>query len=293
MSNKTKGILCILSAACCFAFMNLFLKLSGDIPTFQKAFFRNAVAAIVAYCLIWKQHIPLHCSKGNLSTVLGRSIWGTVGIFCNFYAVDHLNISDASMLNKLSPFFAILFSYFILKEKAKNYQIACVAIALAGTCFILKPSGSGLFSWPAMIGILGGLSAGLAYTLVRKASSRGVPKPFIVFFFSTFSCLACIPFCIFHFTPMNLVQTVFLLLTGFAATGGQFSITAAYSYAPAGELSVYDYTQVIFAGILGFLFLGELPDLLSLIGYAVIIAAAIFLFLKREKASPLTNPTSH
>lgn len=283
LSQKTKGILCILSAAFCFALMNLFLKLSGDIPTLQKAFFRNVVAVVVSLGLLRKEHIHWDCAKGNWNTVIGRAIGGTIGIFCNFYAIDHLNIADASMLNKLSPFFAILFSYFLLKEKAKPYQLCCVGVALLGTCFILKPSGDTLISIPAFIGMIGGIAAGLAYTLLRKATGNGVPKAFIIFFFSTFSCLASVPYCIANYTPMSLVQLGFLLLTGLAATGGQFSITAAYSFAPARELSVFDYTQVIFAGIMGFFFLNEVPDLLSVLGYFTIIAAAVFMFLKGKQ----------
>ena len=279
ISDKTKGILCILSAAFCFALMNLFIKLSGDVPTLQKAFFRNVVAMLVSFVLLRREHIAWNCAKGNWRTVLGRAIWGTVGIFCNFYAIDHLNISDASMLNKLSPFFAIIFSYFLLRERAKTYQLACVVVALLGTCFILKPSGESLISFPALIGMISGMTAGLAYTLLRKATSKGVPKPFIIFFFSTFSCLASVPYCVMHFTPMSWTQLTFLLLTGLAATGGQFSITAAYSFTPAKELSVYDYTQVIFAGVLGFFILGEIPDYLSILGYITIIAAAIYMFV--------------
>lgn len=285
ISEKTKGIFCILGAAFCFALMNLFLKLSGDIPTLQKAFFRNAVAILFSLGLLLKHHIPLNCGKGNWGTIIARAFFGTLGIFCNFYAVDHLNISDASMLNKLSPFFAILFSFLLLREKAKPYQLACVAIALAGTCFIIKPEGSTLISWPATIGVLGGLGAGLAYTLVRKATRNGVPGPYIIFFFSVFSCLASVPYCLLHSTPMTGQQLFFLLLTGLAATGGQFFITAAYTYAPASEISVYDYTQVIFAGILGFLFLSEIPDFYSISGYVIILAAAVFMFLKRQQTA--------
>ena len=82
---------------------------------------------------------------------------------------------------------------------------------------------------------------------------------------------------------MDLKQLAFLLLAGFAATGGQFSITAAYTFAPANELSVYDYSQVIFAGILGFLFLGETPDVLSYIGYVVITGASAIMFVLRNR----------
>ena len=66
----------------------------------------------------------------------------------------------------------------------------------------------------------------------------------IVLFFSTFSMLACVPYLIMDFHPISARQLFFLLLTGLAAAGGQFGVTAAYTYAPAREISVYDYTQI-------------------------------------------------
>lgn len=283
MSKKSKGVLFIILSALSFAFMSLFIKLSGDIPTLQKSFFRNFVAAFVAFILLRKKKIPMNCAKDSWSPIIGRAIFGTLGIFFNFYAIDHLNISDASMLNKLSPFFAILFSYLILKERIAFYQIACVITALFGALFILKPSGNSLISFPALIGLLGGIAAGLAYTLLRKATSQGVPGAFVVFFFSVFSCLCSLPYCIMHFTPMTTWQIFTLFMTGVAASFGQFFITTAYTYAPAKELSVYDYSNVIFSGILGFIVLGEVPDYLSYVGCAIIIGTSIIMFRLRLK----------
>lgn len=281
MSKKSKGIVCIVLAALSFAFMSLFIKLSGDIPTLQKSFFRNFVAAFVALALLLKEKTPLSFEKKAWFPVLGRAAFGTIGIFFNFYAIDHLDIADASMLNKLSPFFAILFSFFLLKEKIAPYQMGCVLAALAGAMFILKPNGTSLTSFPALIGLFGGMAAGLAYTLLRKATSMGVPGAFIVFFFSVFSCLCSLPYCILHFTPMNGWQVFTLFMTGVTASFGQFFITAAYTYAPAKELSVYDYSNVIFSGILGFLFLGEIPDIFSFIGCFIIIGASVVMFRLR------------
>ena len=72
-------------------------------------------------------------------------------------------------------------------------------------------------------------------------------------------------------------------MAGLAAAGGQFTITAAYSYAPAREISVYDYSQIVFAAIIGFLVFGQIPDFLSWIGYIVIISMAIVNYLGRKK----------
>ncbi len=283
MSKKSKGILYIILSALSFSFMSLFIKLSGNIPTLQKSFFRNFVAAIVALILLRKKKTPLHFPKKSWYPVVGRALFGTFGIFFNFYAIDHLHIADASMLNKLSPFFAIIFSFFLLKERIAPYQIFCVLAALFGAVFILKPNTASLISFPALIGLLGGMSAGLAYTLLRKATSQGVPGAFVIFFFSVFSCLCSLPYCIMNFTPMSGYQILILLMTGVAASFGQFFITAAYTYAPAKELSVYDYSNVVFSGLLGFIILGETPDYLSYIGCIIIIGASVLMFRLRLK----------
>ena len=283
LQGKNKGIVYIIMAAFCFAFMNLFVKLAGDLPAIQKSFFRNLVAVFFAFAVLKKEHIPFEVPKGTMKYLLGRSIMGTLGVFANFYAIGKLCIADASMLNKLSPFFAIIFSYFILKEKIKPYQFICVTAAFMGTLFILRPGLDNLVTVPAFIGMIGGLGAGFAYTCVRAASSRGVPGPFIVFFFSVFSCVSSIPFIIADHQAMSFWQLLSLLMAGLSATGGQFSITAAYSHAPAREISVYDYTQILFAALLGMIFLGEMPDVYSIIGYIIIIGAGVAMFLIRKK----------
>ena len=88
---------------------------------------------------------------------------------------------------------------------------------------------------------------------------------------------------------MTAEQFIFLLCTGLAASGGQFAITAAYTYAPASEISVYDYSQIFFAGILGFIFLEEVPDIFSYVGYVIIIGASVAMFLLRPK-NTLSSP---
>lgn len=97
----------------------------------------------------------------------------------------------------------------------------------------------------ALIGVCGGFGAGVAYTFVRKLGQSGERGPVIVMFFSVFSCIVTLPFMIIEYEPMSAIQLIFLLLAGASAAGGQLSITKAYTKAPAKEISVFDYTQVI------------------------------------------------
>ncbi len=278
MSRKNKGIVCIILSAFCFALMNLFVHLSGELPSVQKSFFRNLVAFFFALAVMRKDRIGFSGKRSNIPPLILRSVFGTVGILCNFYAVDHLVLADASMLNKMSPFFAIVFSYIVLKEKIRPFQAFAVGGAFLGSLLIIKPTGLGMETFPAVLGLLGGMGAGAAYTMVRYLSERGEKGPLIVCFFSGFSCLATLPFLIFDYHAMTWAQLGILLLAGLSAAGGQFSITAAYGYAPAREISVYDYSQIIFSAGLGYLVFGQVPDHLSWIGYLVICSMAVAMF---------------
>ncbi|MCH5325252.1 MAG: DMT family transporter [Eubacterium sp.] len=288
--DKYKGIICILLSAFCFTFMNIFVRLAGDLPSVQKSFFRNFVALIFALVILLKERSPLlPQSKNNLPALIARAVCGTLGVLCNFYAVDHLNLSDASMLNKMSPFFAVVFSLFILKEKTTPVQALGIIAAFIGSLFIIKPSFANMELVPSLLGFLGGMGAGAAYSCVRWLGLRGERGSYIVFFFSGFSCLVTLPFLIFDFHYMTPLQWLILLGAGLAAAGGQFSITAAYKFAPASEISVYDYSQVLFSALMGFLLFGQMPDVFSWIGYLIICGAAVAMFIynnhRKEKAN--------
>lgn len=284
MSSRQKAVFYIICSAFFFALMNMFVRMSGDLPSIQKSFFRNFVAFFFALAVLIRSKEGFSFQKKNLPVFIGRAAFGTLGILCNFYAVDHLLLSDASILNKLSPFFAILCSYFILKEKISPMQATAVAIAFCGAILVVKPgfAVSGVLI-PSIIGVTGGFCAGVAYTLVRVLGQRGERGPFIVLFFSAFSCIVTLPFLIFDFHPMSATQIITLLLAGLSAAGGQFTITAAYTHAPAREVSVFDYTQIVFAAGLGFLFFNQIPDLFSILGYCMISGVAVWMFFYNNR----------
>ncbi|MDD6380497.1 MAG: DMT family transporter [Lachnospiraceae bacterium] len=278
------GISLVIADSFFFSLMTLFVRLSGDIPTMQKCFFRNAFAAVIAIIALARTDEKFHIKKGSLPGLFARSISGGLGMILNFYAIDRIGLADANILNKMSPFFAIIASIFILKEIPKKADWIAVIIAFVGAVFIIKPSAN-ITSLFALAGLLGGLGAGIAYTFVRKLGQQGERGPVIVAFFSIFTCCLCLPFMLADFHPMSAMQWLFLIFAGLAAAGGQFTVTAAYKYAPAKNISVFDYSQVIFASIWGALVFDELPDYLSVIGYVIVISCAVgrWLYLMKSE----------
>ena len=214
MSRKHKGILCILLSAFFFASMSLCVKLAGNIPSMEKAFFRNVIAMIIAGTTLIKSKENLHYEKKDLPLLIARSSFGLLGVLGNFYAVDYLLLADASILQKTNPFFALLFSFLILKEKISWKQLGYISLAFFGVLIVVRPGFDGLALFPSFIAILGAMGAGMAYTIVRLLSQRGVSKSKIIFFFSAFSTLALLPNMIFHYVPLTFPQFITLLFAG-------------------------------------------------------------------------------
>lgn len=282
LSDRNKGIIFIILSAFGFAMMSAFVKLSGDLPSVQKTFFRNLISCIISFALILKYKESPFGSKDNRKVLILRSIFGTLGIILNFYAIDKLVLSDANMLNKLSPFFVIIFSAMFLKEKIKSNQAIAVGIAFIGALFIIKPT-IDFEIIPYMSGILGAIFAAAAYTCLRVLG--GKEKFYtVVFFFSLFSTVSILPFAVMGYKPMNIIQFGYLILGGIFASIGQFGVTLAYKYAPAKEISIFDYSNIIFSAIISIVIFNTIPDKYSFIGYIIIFSASYYMFSYNKKA---------
>ena len=281
LSNRTKGIIFIIASAFGFAMMSAFVKLAGDLPSFQKTFFRNLVSCIIAAIFIIKNKESFFGKKESQKILILRSIFGTIGIVLNFYAIDKLVLSDANMLNKLSPFFVIIFSALFLKERINIKQSIAIVIAFLGALFIIKPTFN-LDIIPSLLGVMGAICAAAAYTCLRVLG--GKEKHYtVVFFFSLFSTVVIFPFMIVVYKSMTMTQFIYLILAGVFASIGQFGVTLAYKYAPSKEISIFDYSNIIFSAIISFIIFGALPDYFSVLGYIIIFSASFYMFLYNKK----------
>ena len=283
-NNILMGIFCIIVAGFGFSLMALFIKLAGNLPSMQRGFFRNIIAVGISSIPLIKHWKSINFPKGKLSwsVLISRSVFGTIGLVFNFYAITHISLADSTIIQKLSPFVILILSYIFFKEKMTKFQMIAIVIAFIGVGFIIKPSGDGFVSMGALAALLGAFCSGIAYTCVRYLGTHNVSGEFIIFFFSTLSTLLLLPYLIFDYKVMTMYQLSMLILAGASATIGQYGVTFAYKYAAAKNISVFDYSQVLFSGILGFIFFNELPDLQSFIGYIIVISVGIILVKKSK-----------
>jgi len=252
------------------------VKLSGDLPVFEKVFFRNILAVLIAFIAIRRKGDRLWGEKKNRLILLIRSLLGIAGMAMYFYAIQNLYLADSAILHKLFPFFVTIFAAIFLKEKLTKIQIPGMMIAFIASMLIIKPKFN-YSVFPALAAFGTALLSGGTYTMVRYLRDKETPAT-IVFFFSFMSLVILSPLVLLDFQLPTIEQWIYLFMIGLFAAIGQFSLTYAYRYGKASEIAVYNYVNIIFAALLGFLIWQEVPDILSIIGGIVIIGISVIIF---------------
>ena len=200
-----------------------------------------------------------------------RALAGLVAMYCFFYAIAHLPLAEAMMLNYASPLFIPFIAGAWLGEPITRRTGWAVATGFVGIGLILKP-GVGFFSPAAVVGVASGVMTATAMVSIRGLA-RFEPTTRIVFYFGAVcSSASLVPALIDWQTPSPSAWGL-LGLVGALTTSGQLLLTRAYSLAPAARIGPFTYSTVVFAAILGWALWGEVPDLLSL-GGAMLVGLA-------------------
>ena len=283
MSNKFKGAIFIILGVLSYALMYLPVKYLVDIPLMQKVFYRNLVPFIISSIIMAKQKQSFKVKCPWIIAL--RSISGYLALIFNFYAIAHLLLADATILKSTNPFYIILFSIVFLREPFKKHFIITLILAFVGAILVIKPQ----FNYsvlPSIAGLGAGMFSGAAYCTVKYLTGKEEPET-IIFYFTGASSLFTLPFLLGgQYVSPSPQEWIGLISIGIFATIAQFFITYGYSYAPASELSIYNYAQIIFTILLGLIFWREVPDLLSLIGGSLIMIAGYINYqANREKRS--------
>lgn len=281
MKDNQKAIVYILISALAFTLMSTVVKLAKDIPTYEKVFFRNIINLIIAVNILKRDKISFWGEKKNRKYLVIRGVLGLLGVVCNFYAVTQMNLSDASMLFNLTPFFVTLFAIFFLGERILKIEYISLISAFIAVLLVIKPQfNMGIIG--GVVGIIGAACAGGAYTLVSHINKKENPVT-IVFYFTFVSVILMTPFMIFNFVKPNMIELLLLILVGIFASVGQFMVTLAYKYGKPSEVAIYNYTSIVFAIAIGFGIWKEVPDKWSILGSIILIGTGINLYIQKRK----------
>lgn len=239
----------------------------SGIPVSQKLFARAFISALVTLLVILIRGISVR--PGNIGLLGIRSVFGVAGMLTYFTAVEGLPLAEAVTINRLSPFFVLLFAWFFLKEKLRKAQILALFAGFAGVVVIIRPGAIPL-SAPAGLALLSAVFAGGAYTTLRALRKSDLPLV-VVFWFSIAMSIVFLPGLLSAGVLPDPRSLVLLVCIGIFGATGQLLMTTAYRYAPGGKVAIFGYLSVVFSMVWQTIFFRAIPDPTIFIGGGLVL----------------------
>ena len=267
----------MLLSALLFSAMQIVIHITGErVPLMEQVFFRNIVSLVICFVIIRRHGLSMFGERKYQPLLFMRSIFGLLGLVSLFYAASRAAQADVTILSKLSPFLITLFAFLFLKEKIAKIQVPALIIAFGGAFLVANPAfHSNLF--PLFLAFLCAIFSSVSYTLLAYFKDK-VDAVTVIMHFSTFCAVISLPFFIMNMTLPSLGDFLLLLLMGTFGGFGQIALTYAYRMAPASEVSIYNYSGILFSMFLGYAILGESVSYTSLLGGALVVAASLLTY---------------
>lgn len=291
-----------LSALFLFTAMSALVKaLSADFPPGQMVFFRSlfAVPVIVAW-LISRGELAQGFVVRKPMGHFWRGVLGTTAMGLTFTGLSLLPLPEVTAIGYATPIFTLILAALLLGERIRLIRIGAVALGLLGVLIMIWPRlGSADLGTGATIGALCVLGAtvarGFVQIHIRQLVQVDHPAA-IVFYFSMTATLLSALTVFWGWTMPTLNQLLILITMGLIGGVAQILVTSSYRFGQASMLAPYDYTSMLFAIFIGYVWFDELPTLAILLGAALVIAGnAVVIWrehqlgLERGKARSLTD----
>ncbi len=271
--HPRRAALLVIVAALLFAIMGAMVKVaSRSLPNEMVVFFRNVLGWIVLLPWVLRGGAPTLQTR-HLHLHALRAVSGLTSMYCFFYAIAHLQLANAILLNYAAPLFIPFIAALWLREPFPVALRWASVVGFIGIAFILKPDRA-LLDPAALVGLAAGVFTAVAFVSIRRMAATE-PTTRIVFYFSTSATLiSAVPLAWAWVRPEPTLWGV-LVAIGMVATLAQLMLTRAYAYAPAARVGPFGYSIVLFGALIGWVLWGETPDRLSLFGALLVCCAGI------------------
>lgn len=261
---------------------------ADDVSVWTVVFGRSLVIMVVL--LAWSRFHGASLHIGNRRLMLWRSAIGLSAMFCYFYSVQKIPLSNAVTLQYTSPLFVAFFSGAVLRERVPPLIYGCIIISFIGTVLIVSPSLK-YIDIDATIALISGVFSAFAYLAVRGLRTSSSPDG-IVFWFAAFCTLISLPFAARELPTLEMNDTLAVVGVGVCAGIGQTGMTRAYHAARAAYIGAFSYATVIVGGIYGWLIFHQELVWGDAIGAALIVGSGVLLVISVPGEKP-TKITGH
>ncbi|MCX7628327.1 MAG: DMT family transporter [Methylophilaceae bacterium] len=272
---KALGSLWMLVAGALFAVMGVCVKLgAARFSTAELVFYRSAFGLLTLLVIAWFNKLPLMTPHWRMH--LSRSLTGFVSLVLFFYAITVLPLATAITLNYTAPLFLAIFTAVVLHERVHPRLAGAILLGFLGVVGLLDPTLS-YEQWRAgILGLLSGITAGLAYLQVTQLGRMGEPEWRTVFYFTLVCTLGgALGMILFRFHPLHVTDLPLLVGMGASATLAQLAMTRAYRVGEpliAGSLA---YSTLVFASLFGVWFWNEILSAEQWLAIVLVVASGI------------------
>ncbi len=267
-----RGALLMVSSALLFASMAATVRVvAQELPNGPIVFFRHFL--MLLFLMPWLLRRGRNVLRtDHLTGHLVRGLCGFLAVMCYFYAIAHLRLADAVLLNQSLPLFVPLVERVWLGEPIPPRLWRVLLIGFGGLLLILRP-GIGVFEPVALVGLASAGFASVAQVGIRRLT-RTEPITRIIFYYGLIASLAAVPPAAATWSTPTPSTALVLVLMCVLGTIGQFTLTRAYVYAPAARIGPFFFAGPVFAGLLDWIIWGRLPDILFVAGAVLVVVAA-------------------
>lgn len=276
-SRERHGYAFMLGSSLCFAVMGALVKVASETLPIEEVTFFRAFGGLVLIAG-WMVARRMSFAANDKGLLVWRGVMGWAALTAYFYAIAHLYLADAVLLNYTSPFFTALFAAFLLGERLNWRTGACLAAAIGGVALVVGPKG-GFWNLGAVAGLGSAVFAAFAYVAVKRATANNSPWS-IVLYFSVVASVLTLPWLLRTYHAPT--PTEWLLLAGVAvsATVAQVLMTYGYQLARASTASIVSLFTPLFAAVLGVAIFQHVPTWGTWAGGALLLGAGITLARK-------------
>lgn len=283
--NLLAGVALIVAAFACVAVMSAFGKAAAGLPTSMVGFFQSFISLLLFLPWVlrrgWRDlrtdQLPLH---------IARALAGLLSQVLYFWAVKEMTLLDAVLLVNAAPLFIPLVSWIWDRQRITPAVALSLVVGFVGVALIIKPSAALWTNPSALVALSAALFSALALVSVEKLSGRNRSDT-ILFYYFAIASLATAPFAVAFWQPPTGTQWGYLLGVGVFMALAQWLIILAYQQADATHLAPFNYSVVIFSGLIGWLVWGNSLDALSLLGIALVCTGGILSIVLSRKTEPV------
>ena len=250
--------------------------LGHRLPSFEILFFRSVIGFLFVLPLFardpWEPLRTRH-QWGHFQ----RGAWSAVGNACFFWTITHMLLADSMALQFSRPLFMIPLAMLFLGETAGWRRIGVTLVGFLGILIYARPFTGG-FDANVFVGALGALGGGMVLICIKQLA-RTEPTRVIMFYYALWNIVLGLPLALWDWTTPTWPELGMLIVVGFLGISGQSLMTTGFTIGTATALVPLDYFRIVYSAIFAWALFGEVPDIWSYAGMAVIISASLYLVL--------------